>query len=310
MTVSPTSDVVYYGSNCGSICAYEASSGKAAKLSLGDKAIVSISSIPNLGVQVGLRDKTLRLLDFNLQNEKKVELPGFIVSHTVSSGRLYVAMSENRIAIIDPKVGTVSKVETVKTEKGGGITSVCGTPGGALLAVAYEGKGTEVTIQTAPRPVVLYNVTKPDAIEVVATNPIEDFQGDIFAMAFSTDGSQLACGDSKKKIAVLKNKNHGSGLLSMFSGGSVPDFQLIPGTDKWSGFHTAKINAMCFDPSGNKLVTGSLDRSCIVWDVTNPAGNRETLKEAHKEGVTGVGYLPGSGKLVTVGMDCCVKVYG
>ncbi len=46
---------------------------------------------------------------------------------------------------------------------------------------------------------------------------------------------------------------------------------MVPDTDRWSGFHGAKITTLSFSPDGTKLASGSLDNHIIVWSLEKPS---------------------------------------
>lgn len=71
----------------------------------------------------------------------------------------------------------------------------------------------------------------------------------------------------------------------------------VPGTDRWAGFHSAKVTSLGFLLGGAGeaplLASGGLDRRVILWTpAEGRTGKRAKLEEAHKEGVSALALLP------------------
>jgi WD40 repeat protein len=57
---------------------------------------------------------------------------------------------------------------------------------------------------------------------------------------------------------------------------------------KWV-FHTSRVTALAWSPSGSHLASGSLDENIFVWSLSNPA-NKLQLAYAHTGGVTSLAW--------------------
>jgi WD40 repeat protein len=77
--------------------------------------------------------------------------------------------------------------------------------------------------------------------------------------------------------------------------------------DGWQ-FHTGGITSVAFTASGDKLITGSIDQSLIVWhDLTNK--NKYTqLQFAHIGGVDAICVLNDT-QFVTSGADRTIRTW-
>jgi len=116
--------------------------------------------------------------------------------------------------------------------------------------------------------------------------------GAVTGVSFSPCGGLLSVCDAYRKVLVYKT--------------SEPYSNAVPTAD-WC-FHNAKINAVAFSPSGDRVASGSLDTSVIIWDIKDPH-KRLTIPKAHPMAqVTGLAWL-GADRLVTVGHDGAVRVW-
>lgn len=71
--------------------------------------------------------------------------------------------------------------------------------------------------------------------------------------------------------------------------------------------HTDRITSMKFDSSGNRLVTGSLDKTARLWDV-NKAQSEHTF-DGHQAGVTAVAMTGDGKRLATGGLDNRIRIW-
>jgi WD40 repeat protein len=72
-------------------------------------------------------------------------------------------------------------------------------------------------------------------------------------------------------------------------------------------FHTARVNALSWSPSGKHLVSGSLDGHLFVWSVDQPL-KRIQMKGAHPGGVNNALWLDDI-TVASSGMDCTIKTW-
>ncbi|PYI01070.1 WD40 repeat-like protein [Aspergillus sclerotiicarbonarius CBS 121057] len=110
----------------------------------------------------------------------------------------------------------------------------------------------------------------------------------VSALAFSSDGSYLAVGDSRGRVLVYK----------------VADGSLV--TDRWTA-HTSRITSLAWNEDNAHLTSGSLDTNIFVWSLTNP-GDWLQVSNAHKEGVNSVVWIAGGSKIASAGADAAVKL--
>jgi len=117
-------------------------------------------------------------------------------------------------------------------------------------------------------------------------------RGDDFgALAFSHDGSKLACADLANNGVILWDARTG-GMLS-----------------HWKA-QKNNILSLAFSPDGHWLVTGSWDREIMVWDVTSAQSPPlvQTL-HGHEGPITAATFSRDSKTLVTAGQDKTIKFW-
>lgn len=110
----------------------------------------------------------------------------------------------------------------------------------------------------------------------------------VSALALSPNGKLLAAGTNGGKIVVFRTE----------------DWKVE--TTRW-GAHTARITSIAWNEASTHAVSGSLDTHVHVWSVAKP-GERVAASNAHKDGVSGVGWLA-EDKVVSTGGDATVKVW-
>jgi WD40 repeat protein len=109
-------------------------------------------------------------------------------------------------------------------------------------------------------------------------------------LAYSPDGKHFVSADRNRYIYVWDNaskevKNSG-----------------------WQ-FHSAAVTSVDFSPNSEKLVSGSLDGSFIIWkDLKGYSKDRLTMENAHFGGVACVSFID-NGMIVSSGDDRCVKFW-
>uniref|UniRef100_A0A6B2L0E5 Uncharacterized protein n=1 Tax=Arcella intermedia TaxID=1963864 RepID=A0A6B2L0E5_9EUKA len=114
--------------------------------------------------------------------------------------------------------------------------------------------------------------------------PIQGHRGSVSALTYSKDG-KLAAGDGNREIKVYEGRKE---VVS------------------WV-YHTSKIHALSWASDNTRLVSGSVDSSAIVWDLSQP-DTRVHIKLAHQGGVRGVAFR-NSSSVITAGEDCSAKLW-
>lgn len=147
------------------------------------------------------------------------------------------------------------------------------------LAIAYEGVGTEMTRESAPRIIELLDSNG------ALLHTIDVHRTDVSCMSFSPDGEFLASCGSFGKVCV-----------SRCDGTKV---QL------W-GNHTTVVNSVSWQDNSN-LATACSDKKVIMWNITDNDGSKRIEKiNSHNGGATGVVF---GEKLASIGADGSLKLW-
>jgi len=93
----------------------------------------------------------------------------------------------------------------------------------------------------------------------------------------------LACGDSQKTIKVLDSSDW-----------SVKYTDLL---------HISSVSDLCFTSDSKYLLSCSLDKDAIVWDLEN---KKELKVQAHFQGIKCIGLMDDN-TFITASEDYCLK---
>ena len=160
----------------------------------------------------------------------------------------------------------------------------------------FQGNATAVAISNDEKIVAV-----GDDTGVVHLHDIDTFakistlnanKGQITTINYSPQGDLVAVGDSKSNIMVYSIADY-----------TVFKFNKVK-IETWV-FHTGRVTCFSWAPDGQHAVSGSLDTSIEIWSVKEPM-KHISIKSAHQESVTGVGFLSPD-KVVSVGADGFIK---
>lgn len=179
--------------------------------------------------------------------------------------------------------------------------------------------------------------------DAVGGNVIDEFVGHtatVNAVAFAPNGSRIASGDADG-IGIVWNVSDGSQvrqlightfgitaiafaptnanlvatgsidqtakLWNVATGQIVRDFApVLDGGDLVSG-HANSVTSVAFSPDGSTLVTGSDDRTAIVWDVSS--GDAILTISGHSDRVVAVAYSPDGTLIATGSADGSARIW-
>ena len=206
----------------------------------------------------------------------------FTGSATKLSGQPKGVTSVGSAALVAKADGVVAIYDSDGTETGS--IPLNATP----TAIAGSDKHL-VAIGCEDSSLHIYNVSSPSKPTLQAQTKLPSSSA-VTALSFSPNIKHLAAGDSSGKICVV----------------NPLDGEVV--TNRWSS-HTARITSIAWNPTGTHAVSGSLDTNLFVWSLAKP-GSRVKTSNAHKEGVNGVAWLGDEKRVLSVGADAAVKIWG
>lgn len=152
-----------------------------------------------------------------------------------------------------------------------GITSICYSPDGSVLAVGGYRAVTLWSTKTG----------QPTACITHLAGPVQ-------ALAFRPDGSQLAIAGG---LAGYPGELR---VVDMKSPVAIAGTSLIKG-------HTEAVLSVAWSPDGTRIATGSQDRTARIWEW--PSGKELRSFKDHGDAVTRVCFSPDGKSLYTASMD-------
>jgi WD40 repeat protein/DNA-binding SARP family transcriptional activator len=142
----------------------------------------------------------------------------------------------------------------------------------------------------------LWDMTQPHYPELIeARRRVQDeSEEDIFAVAFSPDGSKVAC--SGNHLIQLVDLSDGAAPLRLRQ-------------------HTNWIFSVAFSPDGTTLASGSADCTICLWDVSTSlntsvaSGTLRAVSRGHSETIYKVAFTPDGTAVVSSSFDGTIKFW-
>ena len=228
-----------------------------------------------VGVHAGQEGMVTAGLDDKLvygapQDTSAIQLPGAPSSLAVSDAGLSVLVTTKGVVLASKEKGILC-VEPVAKATVAGITA----------------DGTQVAVGCEDGSLRLYVVKSGNSLELTAPLPAKH-RGAVTSLRFSPDGKLLATADADRAVHIW----------------DVADRETKPTGGR---YHTSRVTALSWRPDGGLLASGGLDCTLFVWRPDEPASKRVTIGNAHRDGVTCVGWCGST--LVSAGADCVVRAW-
>jgi len=176
-------------------------------------------------------------------------------------------------------------------EKIGSLGSLGYQP--TCLVLFHEAGGrTEISVGGTDMHTHIYNVSlSVDGAAITETQNLQT-RSAVSSLCYTRDGSTLAVGDVGRQIEVFQRNPAGT-MDNIIKG-------------KWV-FHTSKVTALAFAPSGDRLASGGIDENLFIWSLSK-VDARLLVPFSHNSGVTALAWSDDE-SLVSAGADGCVVTW-
>jgi WD40 repeat protein len=228
-------------------------------------------------------DETTRLYD---------ALTGDLVTETTGygGGVTSVAFSADSTRFV---VGTLSRLVSLRNVPSG--TSVRDFTGhtGSVNGVAISSNGSRILSGDSDARAILWDVASGAQVQLFVGHDAA-----INGVAISPSNPNLVATASDDQTARLWNAADGSlvrSLAPVFQGGV-----LVSG-------HSNSVTSVAFSPDGARVLTGSVDRTAILWDVASGAQIRSLV--GHTDRVASVAFSPDGTQAITGSGDGTARIW-
>jgi hypothetical protein len=159
-----------------------------------------------------------------------------------------------------------------------------------VLAVAFSPDGTRLATGSNDRTARIWDTT-------TGQQQLEFYPGGVvLAVAFSPDGTRLATG-SKKKTARIWDASTGGELIWVNPATGQQEREIS---------HKGAVWTVAFSRDGNRLATGSDDKTARIWDM---ATRRQQFQVTHAGAVLAVAFNRDGTRLATGSDDKTARVW-
>jgi WD40 repeat protein len=231
-------------------------------------------------------DRTMLDTSSEVQTAIAAKPPGAVVTLQVLSGG-----RERRVAVTLAERPNVQATQDqapplLMLDTGGHMAPIKGlafTPDGRQLVSASDDKVIRVWDWWAGK-----------TIRTIRGQAGPGNEGKIFAMALSSDGRWLAVG------GWLPGTREESFAIRLYDFATAKLVGLLKG-------HTNVVHSFAFSPDGKQLISGSFDRSAIVWDVE---GHKVIHRlQGHTLDIYAVAFTPDGERAVTGSDDTTLRLW-
>ena len=124
--------------------------------------------------------------------------------------------------------------------------------------------------------------------------------GNVYAVAFSPDGSRIASGGSRH----CGSQNNCTTQIALWNSASLSTGPLVLGVG-----HDEDVTSVAFSPDGTRIVTGSYDSTIKIWDTANLGAGALATGRGHNNWVSSVTFSTDGQFIVSGALDGLVHVW-
>ncbi len=239
-------------------------------------------------------------------------------------GALIASISADKTAHIW-NAGTGAIVQTYRDARKRAM-ALAWSPNGSMLALGFAGdKRNPETLQ------VISALSGEQVFAYVSNAGFWNTQADktISALAWSPDGTRLACGGGEFKIDIFDTrlwrqhityKGHNSAIyalawspdgrqiISTGADDAIHLWDAVTGKNVSTYFkHSSIVSGVAWSPNGQRIVSASYDKTAQVWNAVT--GTSLATYRNHIERIQSVAWSPGGTRIATAGRDGSVHVW-
>jgi WD40 repeat protein len=169
-----------------------------------------------------------------------------------------------------------------------------------IRGIAFTADGKQLVSAGDDKVIRVWDLASGKTVRTIRGESAVGTPGKIFAMALSLDGKWLAIGGD------LGTETAQTIRLYDFESGKL--VALVNG-------HTGVIRALAFSADGNKLISGSSDKTAIIWDTRLQSGVQVPEPkllhrlEGHKADIFAVAFSPDGSRAVTGSYDKDLRLW-
>jgi WD40 repeat protein len=219
-------------------------------------------------------------------------------------------------AVMAKGAGALTKLRVMRAGKERTVTVALGArPGGLLvgaekalqltldtgghmakvLELAITPDGKRLVSGSNDKTVRIWDIETGKAVRIIRGESAPGDWGALYAMALSPDGARVAVGgflhaNDRATSSAVRIHDLASGKVEM----------LLKG-------HTNVVGALAFSPDGKRLVSGSSDKTAIIWDL---AQRQQVVRlSGHGKAVKAVAFTNDGDRLVTGSEDQTLRLW-
>ena len=223
---------------------------------------------------------------------------GFLASLDVRAAGAQIRLSIRR-AGRERRLAAVLGAEPVKAAANSDPLLMLDTGGHMALIkdIAFTPDGTQLVSASDDKVIRVWDLASGKTVRTIRGESAPGDAGKIYAMALSPDGKWLAAGGWLRHPTEQSKERHAIRLYDFASGRLVA---LLKG-------HENVVSGLAFSPDGRHLISGSFDKTAILWDVDARALKHRL--RGHTDDIYAVGFTPDGQRAVTGAYDNDLRLW-